>query len=841
MSQAPTLILLAPVSGQLWPLSSVPDPVFAEKMVGDGVSIDPTSEILLAPCAGIVTQLHSSHHALTITTKEGLEVLIHIGLDTVGLKGRGFVPKVENGAQVKIGDPLIAFDSDFLAQKAKSLLTQMVIANGDLVAEYLPATGLVKAGQSAALTVKLAVVGSAGQADESANILKSGPIIIPNPAGLHARPAAVLANAAKQFKADIKIVRDQEKANAKSVVAIMGLEVKQHDRIIVAAQGPDAAKALEALAPLLKSGLGESGTAAPAAAPQASPNSAVVKSSDPNILSGVGASPGLATGQIFQLRHAEMAVAEKGEGQEAEQKNFFAAIDAAQKELAVLQEQMRHRADPGKAAIFAAHQELLEDPELLGLAQNGISAGQSAAFAWQKAFQTQAATLAKLQNELLAARAGDLRDIGRRVLRHLVGQNEAPAPLPLGVILVAEDLSPSDTASLDKTKVLGFCTTGGSATSHASILARSLAIPAVAAIDVRALDLPDGTPVVLDGADGEMRLNPSPAEVERIHALQAEAARRRQEELAESAKAAITQDGHQIKVVANISGAAEAEESVSLGGEGVGLLRSEFLFLQRTEAPSEAEQRSVYSTIAKILGPTRDLVVRTLDVGGDKPLAYLPLPPEANPFLGVRGIRLNLLGKDLMMSQLKAILGAASFAPLHIMFPMVSSVEELREAKAMVEEAKKLVGVKDNVKVGIMVEVPAAAIMAEQLAKEVDFFSIGTNDLTQYTLAMDRGHPQLAKLADSLHPAVLNLIAHTVRGAHKHGKWVGVCGGLASETLAVPVLLGLGVDELSVSVGSIPSIKSTVRGLDFVQCQKLAQEVLTFLTAAEVRERLKKI
>jgi phosphocarrier protein FPr len=309
-------------------------------------------------------------------------------------------------------------------------------------------------------------------------------------------------------------------------------------------------------------------------------------------------------------------------------------------------------------------------------------------------------------------------------------------------------------------------------------------------------------------------------------------------ELDEATTPAVTLDGHRIKVVANIGGVADAEEVPTLGGEGVGLLRSEFLFLQRPNPPQEAEQEATYLAIAKILGPERDLVVRTLDVGGDKPLAYLPMPPEINPFLGVRGIRLNLLGTDLFRAQIRAVIKAAPYTRLHIMFPMVAGIQELRSAKAIVLEEKEALGVTEPVQIGIMVEVPAAAVLAEGLAKEADFFSIGTNDLTQYTLAIDRGHPRLAAMADALHPGVLRLIENTVIGAHKSGKWVGICGGLAGEILAVPVLVGLGVDELSVSVSSIPSVKAAVRKHRLPDCRQLATEVLSMMTAAEVRERL---
>lgn len=836
------LQLLAPLSGRIVPLTEVPDPTFAEKMVGDGISIDPTSEVLVAPCDGRVTLLHPSRHALTVTTAEGVEVLIHIGLETVGLKGEGFIPKVREGDAVRAGDPLIAFDAAFLARRAVSLLTQMVISNGEKVREYHPAPpGPAEAGRTVALELVLVNASADALADAPAPTAgaasESDDIIILNPQGFHARPAAVLVGGAKRFTAAVALVKDGREANAKSVVAVMGLDVKLHDRVRVRATGADAAEAITTLAALIRAGLGESLHGGPKdPEPPAPPKPAVKPSGDPKVLRGVSASPGLVTGTIFQLRTADIQVSDQGGDPATERQSLASALETAKKELGELENRLRLSADVGKAAIFAAHREILDDPELLDTVRAAIDQGRSAALAWREAYLAQAEILKNLKNELLAGRANDIMDVGRRVLVHLTGAQAGPAEIPDNSILVAEDLTPSDTASLDRRRVLGFCTTGGGATSHVAILARSAGLPAIAAIEARALDIPAGTPAVLDGDKGELRLDPGPEEMARVRGLQEAAAKTRENDLAEAAAPALTRDGQRLKVVANISGLAEAEESVTLGGEGVGLLRSEFLFLQRSAAPGEDEQAAVYTAIAKALGPERDLVVRTLDVGGDKPLAYLPLPPEANPFLGVRGIRLNMLGPELLTSQIRAILSAAPFSRLSIMFPMVSTVEEVRTARAIVEEQRAALRVTAPVAVGIMVEVPAAAVLAEGLAAEVDFFSIGTNDLTQYTLAIDRGHPRLAKMADGLHPGVLTLIDQTVRGAHRHGKWVGVCGGLAGEKAAIPILVGLGVDELSVSVSSLPAVKAAVRRLDVGECRALAAEALTRLTAAEVRD-----
>ena len=829
--------LIAPLSGLFVPLETVPDPVFAQKMVGDGVSIDPTSNILLAPAAGTVTQVTSTHHALTLTTEHGLQVLLHIGLDTVMMKGEGFKMLVSEGQKVSLGQPLVEFDDQLISARGKSTLTEIVIANGDIVASMTPARGFAHAGKTVALTVNLVASTSGAAAAAATDATVSDPISVPNPTGLHARPAAVLANLAKTFTSEIKLVRDGEEANAKSVVGIMGLEVQHGDLIRVKATGPDAAQALKALTELIRTGSGEECGAVPAAAkPVATPRPAPKpQSTDPDVLLGVSASPGLAVGQIFQVRQEVIEVREAGDNAQLERRRLDEALKDAKQQLETLKAEI---SDANKAEIFAAHQELLADPELLDLAISGISLGKSAPFAWRIAFTTYAEKLAKLKNEVLAGRANDIRDVGRRVLRLLTGVKEAALQVPMNAILIAEDLTPSDTASLDRNRVLGFCTTGGGATSHVAILARSLNIPAICGIEEAVLTLADGVTVILDGTRGSLRKNPSEGEVQDIRDRQATMAMRRAAELAEADQPAVTTDGVHVEVVANIGGLGEAQESVKLGGEGVGLLRSEFLYLERTDAPDENEQTQIYSDIAKALGPKRTLVIRTLDVGGDKPLPYLPMPAEENPFLGVRGIRLCLAAPEMFRVQIRAILRAAPYSRLHIMFPMIASLDEVREARQMVAEEKAALGVTADVKVGIMVEVPSTAVMAEIFAREVDFFSIGTNDLTQYTLAMDRGHPKLARQADALHPGVLRLIAMTVKGAHAHGKWVGVCGGIASDPLAVPVLLGIGVDELSVSVPAIPAIKAMVRKLNKADCVKLAAEVLQMGTVTEVRNRL---
>ena len=838
-----TLSIIAPLSGVLIPLEEVPDPVFSQKMVGDGIAIDPISEVLLAPCDGEIVQMHPAGHAVTLRSPEGVEVLLHIGIDTVKLKGEGFESLVKVGQAVKQGEELIKFSADILARKAKSLISMLVFTNEERVASFDFQSGRVAAGKDAAanLSLREAAGEAAGPPQDE---VVSETIVIVNPTGLHARPSAVLASLAKRFDAKLDLQKGGQRANARSVVGLMGLEVGHGDKVQLVARGPGAKAALEAIVPQLRDGLGEEGVSPgvmrggslpTSAAPVEAPVNVPVQNADRSLLVGVSASPGLVVGTVFQLREAEVEVPDDPMGTpDQEREGLRSALRASQRELEALVARLHGQADASKAAIFAAHQELLEDPDLLDTVDSSISKGLSAAGAWQRAYQMHAQRLAALKNELLAGRANDLRDVGRRVLSKMVAGLDTPHEIPEGSVLIAEDLTPSDTANLDRKKVLGFCTTAGGATSHVAILARSLGLPAIAGIDTRALDVPNGTRVILFGGQGQLKVSPSDNLVESVVETQRKAEIRRQKQLEAAQDTAVTRDGHRIEVAVNVGGGAEATEAPALGAEGVGLLRSEFLFMERAFAPTEDEQFDSYSGVAKAMGKDKPVVIRTLDVGGDKPLAYLPIPKEENPFLGQRGVRVCLNRPDIFRPQIRAILRASVFAKVHIMFPMITTVAELRACKAVVREEEAKLGL-GPIPVGVMIEVPAAALCARLLAKEADFFSIGTNDLTQYTLAMDRGHPQLAARIDGLAPAVLRLIKMTVDAAKEYGRWVGVCGGTAGEPQAIPILVGLGVDELSVGLPLVPAVKARVREFSLEECQALAAQALEMEEASEVR------
>ena len=845
------IALYAPLSGQTIDLESVPDPVFATKMVGDGVAIDPTSQVLLAPCDGVVTMIHESHHALTLKHASGLEILMHIGLDTVMLKSQGFTPKVKVGDSVTRGQELIAFDVAAIAEKARSLISLVLVTNTELVSKLEIMPGLKRAGQDLLLSASLVSAKEGASSEGEALSITSEPVVVPNPQGLHARPAAVLANLAKRFRSNIQLLRGEQFANCKSVVALMSLQVLHNEVVRFRASGPDAQEALSALSEALASGLGEKPATAGSAGTQAQPdiNNAAqpmttvgplapplenpTRPDTENLLHATPAAPGLAVGQIFQLRHQEYEVREEGQNPEVEAEALRQALGKAKSELELLEVNMKAKADPNKAGIFAAHRELLEDPDLVEPALATINQGKSAAWAWRQAYQSQAERLSQPSHELMAARATDVRDVGERVLRLLVGEAPLKHDFPENAILVAEELTPSDTATLDRAKVVGFATLLGGATSHVAILARSLNMPALAGISPQALTIPNGTPAILDGGQGTLELHPSHERFQEAQEKLKARLERQKELLAHAKEPARLSDGPVIEVAANVGSVADTEQAASLGADGVGLLRSEFLFLARTTPPSEDEQAEIYAQCARNVGPEQTLIVRTLDVGGDKPLPYLPLPKEDNPFLGVRGLRLSLRRPDLLRTQFRAILRAAGLAKIKVMLPMVTTIDEYRQARALFDEECQKLGTKAPL--GIMIEVPAAALMAEVLAQEVEFFSIGTNDLTQYATAIDRGHPQLANLADGLHPAVLRLIKMTTDGAHKYQRPVGVCGGIGGDLQATAILVGLGVDELSVAAPAIPAIKDRIRHLSLSQCQELAAQALACADAQAVR------
>ncbi|BAN47384.1 phosphoenolpyruvate--protein phosphotransferase [Metapseudomonas resinovorans] len=658
-----------------------------------------------------------------------------------------------------------------------------------------------------------------------------------NAHGLHARPAKELALLAKTFDGEIRLrLADSGVAavSAKSLSKLLSLGIRRGQVIEIIAEPAIAEAALPALKAAIERGLGEEVEPLPAEAatplieePQAQP---IAPPAPGSTLQAVPAAPGIAMGPAHIHLHREHDYPLRGESPGVERERLQHAIGQVRGEIEALV--LRSEAKAIRE-IFTTHLEMLADPELGDEVDARVKQGASAPAAWMTVVESAAAQQESLHDALLAERAADLRDIGRRVLAQLCGGEDAPEP-DEPYILVMDEMAPSDVARLDRERVAGILTARGGATAHSAIVARALGIPALVGAGAGVLLLAPRTALLLDGQRGRLVVTPDSEQVQR--ARQEQEGRQRRLQLADAHKLepALTRDGQRVEICANLGDCAGAAKAVAQGAEGVGLLRTEFIFMAHPQAPDLATQEAEYRRVFDALDG-RPLVARTLDVGGDKPLPYWPLPEEENPFLGVRGVRLTLQRPHLMETQLRALMRASDGRPLRIMFPMVGTVEEWRQARDMALRVATEIPQAD-LQLGIMVEVPSAALIAPALAREVDFFSIGTNDLTQYCLAIDRGHPTLSAQADGLHPAVLQLIDLTVRAAHAQGKWVGVCGELAGDPLAVPLLVGLGVDELSLSAGGIAEVKARVREFSASAARELAQAALALDSAAAVRE-----
>lgn len=564
---------------------------------------------------------------------------------------------------------------------------------------------------------------------------------------------------------------------------------------------------------------------------------------------GIPVSAGIVIGPAFLIRteSPEARWESKGSTEEELQKLRQALIRAEQ-EITEIHKEAIERLGQKDAAIFEAHKLFLSDPDLIGEVERSIRDGYSAARAWKEGIDKYALKLEALEDTVFRERALDLRDVGDRVLRIILGgTRKIPVP-ECPSIVVAMELSPSQTILLPRDKILGFCTVRGGATSHVAILSRTLGIPAVVGLPIEFLsDVTGREWLVLDGNEGVVIVAPSKRTIKEYERKAKDWGRKRAEVLSASSLEAISLDGRRIEVSANLGGGGDEEIRLALsrGAEGVGLLRTEFLYMERDRPPSEDEQISEYRRYLEGMGG-RSVIFRTVDVGGDKAIPYLDLPKEFNPFLGKRGIRLSLAEKKLFRTQLRAILRAGvGHQGVKIMFPMVSGIAEVRAARTHLEEVRKelqseSIPLAEDVEVGIMIEVPSAALLADVLSQEVDFFSIGTNDLSQYTLAADRTHPEIGKMADALDPAVLRLMKGVVEAAHKASIWVGVCGELAGNASAAPLLLGLGIDELSMAPNSIPEVKSQIRKWSYKDAIELSLEALGLESADAVKKLLKK-
>ena len=559
-------------------------------------------------------------------------------------------------------------------------------------------------------------------------------------------------------------------------------------------------------------------------------------------IQGISGSRGVAVGNVYRYIQEEIVIPDYTVAEDKVEEEigmFAAAMAATLKQLDTIRQKALDEMGPEEAAIFDAHMQIAQDPSLSdGIKSLVESSHTNVVAATAQTIETFANIFLGMEDPYMRERGADIKDIGDRLMRNMLGMNPRGLSHISGeVILVAQDLAPSDTASLDKNVVKGIVTAAGGPTSHAAIMARTLEIPAVMGVgDIESFV--DGDKAVVLGTDGIVEINPSDADWDE-YTNQAAAFQEELKRLRESANLeATTTDGHHVELFGNIGKAKDAKNALTMGAQGIGLYRTEFLYMENDELPAEDVQFEEYKKVAQDM-KGKPVIIRTMDIGGDKELKCLDLPSEMNPFLGYRAIRISLNRPDIFKVQLRALLRASAFGDIHIMYPMIASVEEVKQANAMLDECKEELiadGKEFNkdIKVGIMIEVPAAAVISPILAKYVDFFSIGTNDLCQYTLAVDRMNEAIGSLYQPLHPGVLRLIKHVIDASHEHGKFTGMCGELASDPVATMILLGLGLDEFSMTASSIPLIKNILRSVSKAECEEVANKALTMDTAEEI-------
>jgi phosphocarrier protein FPr len=665
-------------------------------------------------------------------------------------------------------------------------------------------------------------------------------VTLPNGLGLHARPAAQLIRLTRRFRARVTIENVTQRtgpAAGDSINGVLSLGARQGHQLRIRAHGAEAHDALVALTSFIESGCGD----------KEEPVKRIPDRLPPPVqrqLSGIPASAGIAIGPLIKLRPAAVELTPRAIGNpEAERQRLMSAVRGAQEETRALYQWSKAHIGADEAGIFDAQSLFLEDPELVGgVTRMLVEDGAGAEFAWQAETTRLADRLGALEDPYLRTRAADVTDVAARVLRRLTGQTSGVRVLREPAILTAHDLTPSEVKDFDPAMALGLCLETGGASAHSVILARAMGIPVVAGLGPGISALADGTIVAVDGEQGTLWISPDAGQVQALEGRrQSWLAARRAAEL-ERHKPAATRDGRRIRVPANISGVAEAAQALACGAEGVGVLRTEFLFLGRAAAPGEEEQLAAYRAIAESLGG-RPLTVRALDIGGDKRLPYVEIGEEANPFLGWRGIRVMLSRRDLFRTQLRAILRAGATQAVELLLPMITSLDELRETKAMVGEAeaeleREGLPFRRNIGIGVMIEVPAAVAVADRLAREASFFSIGSNDLIQYVMAADRTNSRVAPIADPFQPAVLRMIRQTIEAGRGGGIGVALCGELAGDPLAAPLLLGLGLEEFSVSAPLIPELKRAISCWSAPEAEGVAQEALAMDSSQSVRRLL---
>jgi len=650
--------------------------------------------------------------------------------------------------------------------------------------------------------------------------MREATLTVTHRSGLHARPAAILVQMARGFDSAVTISAGGDSTLGTSILGVLALGVDQGSMITIRVEGEDEDEALRAISRLITSNFGEVAV---------------------NTLRGLPSSPGIAIGPVYRCSRSELVcerttVADVG----VEQQRFRDALEVAREQLLSVHAGVRDDFGAGHAAIFGAQVLMLEDPELVRTVLESIeSLGTNAECALLDAAEAYATRLDRLEDPYLRIRAADVRDMADRLLRVLLGLDESPfAGLSVPSIIVAGNIAPSDMALLDKSMALGFVTAEGGPTSHAAILARALGLPAAVGVGSDVLAISTGTTVVLDGSEGAVLVDPSEGTLDEYRRMRSAIGDALAEARSHAHEPAVTREGQSVEILANVGSVAEATAAVQAGAGGIGLLRTEFLYLGRRQMPDEEEQVRAYQAVFEAVGD-RPVVLRTLDLGSDKEVPYLALPREANPFLGLRGIRLGLARPEFLRPQLRAVLRAGAGRDVRLLLPLVSTVGEVRAARQVLAECRAELldegfALGGLLPVGAMIEVPAAALMVDRLAGHVDFFSIGTNDLSQYLMAADRTNSAVAALVNGLQPALLRLVASVIGSAHAHGKRVGLCGELAGEPAAIPILLGLGLDEFSMSPPAVPLAKQILRTLTLPLAEDIARAALDMSSPEEV-------
>lgn len=827
MQEDQIIDLYPPLIGMMLDINQVPDQVFAKKMVGDGVAIDPLHNKIYAPINGIIKSVHPAKHAIIIAAREGFDILIHIGLETVGLGGDGFNVHVSNGDWVKQGDVIGEFDLDYIAQCAKTLITPVLLLDLDnKIFSFCVIEQNETKPEFPIMQVRKKIIEANNIAEQSqiCDLIKSNPIHISNPRGIHARPAAAISAIARKYDSEVLIKKDDNQVNAKSIISLLALAVNQNDIVYIYAVNNEIIESLRGvLSHIYDSSIEDEY--------KDQISSQYIEGSK---YYGIAASFGAACGILIKKNCLDFIIEEDANDILFEKNRFYEALNTVKKDIEYNLANLTNT-DQVYSGILEAHIQILCDPDLMFGCLNIINNNKSAAFAINQVIEIYCNLLANSGNLLLIERQNDLRDLRNRVLSAmhvaelLIQNHDEPT------ILLAEELTPTDLIHLNK-NVVGLISVTGGATSHAAIIARAKGIPLLAGVHPSIMKVEDNINVVLTCKNGYVNIAPTTAEIDEVNIYLSELKHNHELDLKNAGFRAETIDGHQVDCNINITNIIDSRELNENGGSGIGLFRTEFIYFDRDRPPTIEEQYKIYADISASIGDAL-FVIRTLDAGGEKYINYLNLQHEQNPVLGVRGIRLCLERKDLLIDQLTAI-ARVNKSNIKIMLPMISCIEEYRVVKKIFDEIKEQNGITANIELGIMVEIPSVALMSGVFAAEVDFFSIGTNDLSQYILAIDRENAKLAAQIDHLHPAVIRSIDMVVKGAKLFNRPVSICGLMASEKLAIPLLIGLGIEQLSMSINLVAENKAFIRSLHYAHCVEAAEHCLKLSTTLEVRHYL---